>query len=91
MKQVIKNEIIIEECNRKEALQIAEDIISSNFTGSDLFVSIEYNDGSVYTNYEGCEEGSFRKTNIRGIMIDNSATFQIFGSYEVVDSIPVLI
>ena len=94
MNQITVQEIIIEEMNRKEALQaVAQFIEDANAAGigSVLFVWIEYNDGKFYSNSEGVEEGSFKKSGIKGMILDNGATYQIFGKYEVTNSIPDLI
>lgn len=80
-------EITVEEMNRKEAIQYALDFIDGLETAhslgysTDNYVYVEYKDGSYYSNSDGDEFGTLKKTNIKNIILDDGYEYYIYGSY----------
>ena len=85
--EYIEAEITVEEMSRKEALEYACDFINgieySNKVGqtSDMSVYVEYNDGTYYHNIDGDITGSFKRKNIKAIILDDGYEYYIFGDY----------
>lgn len=78
---------IIEECDRREFLDFAEELIDyakHDCNPCDTTMTIRYKDGSTcyVSDYYGID-GRFRKTNIVFGVIDNGSTQQVFGRYVV--------
>ena len=82
-----ESEIMVEEMSRKTALEYANDFIDgieySNQIGqtSDMSVYVEYNDGTYYHNIDGDITGTFKKRNIKAIILDDGYEYYIFGDY----------
>ena len=77
-------EITVAEMTRAEALEYAMDfidVIEVCGGNSDMTVYIEYKDGSYYLNSDGEITGTFKKSNIKAIELDDSAWYYIYGKY----------
>lgn len=81
-------EIQVEEMTRKDAIQYAEDFIEGietsrrcGFYNSDINIYVEYKDGTCYINQDGDIDGTFKKTNIKVIIMDDGYEYYIFGKY----------
>lgn len=78
-------EYIVEECTRKEFVELAVWAIEGIEMGDeDTSVYVLYKDGREFiSSLEGGTEGKFLKTNIKCGIIVNAATQQVTGKYEV--------
>ena len=56
-------------------------------------IYVEYKDGSYYYNGEGGVDGKYKKSNIKGVIIDCSGCcYQIYGKYTMLENlIPELV
>lgn len=80
------DEVTVEEMTRKEAIEYVEDWIGNIECvpySTDLYIWVEYNDGSFYKNYDGDVEGVFKKRNIRGVILDDGYEYYVYGEYTV--------
>jgi hypothetical protein len=83
-------EIMVEEMNRKEALEYAKDwfeTIKTATYSTDMSIYIEYKDGSYYSNIDGDESGNFKKSNIKAIILDDGYEYYIYGDYEMTENL----
>ena len=82
-------EITVEEMSRKEATEYTIDFIDGLETACragfdpDIYVYVEYKDGSYYYNSCGDTCGKFKKTNIKAVVLDDSSEYYIFGKYKM--------
>lgn len=81
MKTYKINEQIIEDCTLKEIKEIImQDFIENRgYLSEDESLYIEYKDGSYYYLCSDGEDGKFKKTGIKKVVIDNAETYQIYG------------
>lgn len=80
--------IIVEEFeNLKEAKDMIYDCFINNreFIGEDDSLYLLYKDGSSYILTNNIEIGSYKKTNIKAVVIDNGNTYQVYGDYNLND------
>jgi len=81
------DEITVEEMTRKEAVETVEYWIEciedSPYSETDMYIWVEYNDGSFYKNYDGDIEGVFKKRNIKGVILDDGSEYCVYGDYIV--------
>ncbi len=80
--------IIIEEFeNLKEAKDMINDCFINNreYFGEDDNLYILYKDGSEYVLSRHMEMGTYKKTNIKAVVIDNGYTYQVYGDYYLND------
>lgn len=78
----------VEECTRKELLEsisYAVDDARSGYYWDDYSIWVEYDDGSYFSYIEGDMDGVFRKQHIKGIIVSNGSTYEVFGQYKMVD------
>ena len=79
----------VEEYSRKEMLGRVDDLLDLLDTPNyiDDTVWIEYDDGSFFylDAYYGVVEGSFKRQHIKGIIIDNGSTYEVYGKYRLTD------
>ena len=85
-------EVIVEECTRKEFVELAQELVNEarywggvhGYAELDMAMTITYKDGSICTYHDGFGiEGKFRRTGIVYGEICNSCTYQVFGEYTV--------
>lgn len=80
-------EVIVEECTRKEFVDLAQDLVNeARYWDSalDMAMFIAYKDGTSCTYHDGFGiEGKFRRTGIVFGEISNGCTYQVFGKYTV--------
>jgi hypothetical protein len=78
----------VEEYNRKEIKKlILEWIDSIEFNEAikcdpDLYIYVEYNDGSTYSRSYQYEQGTYKKTGIKAVQLDDGYMHYVFGKYE---------
>ena len=80
--------IIVEEFeNLKEAKGMINDCFINNreYIGEDDSLYILYKDGSSYILTSNIEMGTYKKTNIKAVIIDNGNTYQVYGNYNLND------
>lgn len=81
-------EIFVEEMGRKEALEYAKDFIDAiefaDYT-TDMSVYVEYKDGSFYHNLDGDIDGTFKKSNVKAIILDDGSEYYVYGKYTMSD------
>lgn len=86
-------EVMVEEMNKTEALEYAKDWIDGIETATkggwstDTSVYVEYKDGRYYCNIDGDVTGTFRKTNIKAIILDDGYEYYIYGAYKMNDNL----
>lgn len=82
--QDIDSYIIIEELSKAEAIENVMSAIESNRQYNDGDAAfVLYNDNSMYDCGDGSENGAFKKSNIKGIIISNGSTIQVYGKYTI--------
>ena len=91
MKQVIyrdeefDDEIFVEEMTLKEAIEYAVDwyngLKEMPEGYANMYMYIEYKDGSIYSNSDGDEDGRFKKTGIKSMVLDDGYEYYIYGKY----------
>lgn len=82
--------IIVEECTRKEFIELAKDFVcnmdwcESLGIVNDDTLYIDYKDGRSFSYYQWLgTDGKFMVSNICFGVITNAATYQVFGKYSV--------
>lgn len=91
--KTINGEVIVEECTRKEFVELAKDF-AGNAEWCDSLgievedtISIDYKNGTSYSYYDWYgSEGEFKVSGIAFGVISNSCTYQVVGSYAVDDN-----
>lgn len=81
-------ETIVEECSRKELVEEAASAVADARAGyywDDCSIWIDYDDGTYFSYIEGDMDGDFKKQHIKGIVIDNGSTYEVYGDYGMVD------
>ena len=74
----------IEAYSKKEIISIIEDYISNIYSLDDESIYVEYNDGK-YFHLIGKEQfgtTTFKKRDIKKVVIDNGSAFQVNGEYK---------
>jgi hypothetical protein len=80
--------VIVNEYTRKEIKQlIAEWIENIEFCETlnqnpDMYIFVEYNDGTTYSRSYNDENGTFKKTGIKAVEMDDGYEYYTFGEYE---------
>ena len=88
------DEIEVAKLTRSEAIEQVEywiDQIEQSEYSTDLYIWVEYKDGTNYSNYDGDISGRFHRNNIKGIIMDDGYMYYIYGKYEIRADIPELI
>ena len=81
-------ETIVEERSRKDLVETVSDAIEDARNGyywDDCGIWVEYDDGGYFSYIDGDMDGSFRKQHIKGIVIDNGSTSEVYGDYRMAD------
>lgn len=89
-------EIFVEEMTLKEATEYAVDwyngLRETPVGYSNMYMYIEYKDGSIYSNLDGDEDGRFKKTGIKSMVLDDGYEYYIYGKYTMTENlIPELV
>lgn len=76
--------VTVEEMTRKEILSYIADWFDTfrncDFQ-TDMTIYVEYKDGSHYYKNDDEEDGTFKKTNIKGAILDDGYEYYICGAY----------
>lgn len=81
-------DVIVNEYDRKEIKQlIAEwieniELCETIKQDPDMYIFIEYDDGTTYTRSYNEESGTFKKTGIKAVEMDDGYEYYTFGKYE---------
>lgn len=81
-------ETIVEERSRRELLDEIADMVSdakSGYRWDDYSAWVEYDDGGYFSYIEGDIDGAFRKQHVKGIIVSNGSTYEVFGRYRMID------
>lgn len=89
-KTIYDGEIIVEECTRKEFIELAKDFVDNMDWCESLGIEnddtlyIDYKDGRSFSYYQWLgTDGKFMVSNIDFGVISNSCTYQVTGAYEI--------
>ena len=82
-------DVIVNEYNRKEIKKLIAEWIDGielcEFLKQDActYIFIEYNDGTTYSRSYNAESGTFKKTGIKAVQMDDGYEYYTFGKYEI--------
>lgn len=82
------DETIVQECSRRECLDIVDDFVRDYRDGyycDYMSAYIEYEDGSYFYLFDGDWSGVYRKQHIKGIIIDYYSKWLVYGPYRMDD------
>jgi hypothetical protein len=78
-------EITIEEyTTKREIVKLIQEWKDSiKCYSADLYIAVQYEDGSYYFNHAGDEDGKFRYTHIKAVIMDDGCMYYAYGKYEI--------
>lgn len=81
-------ETTVEERSRKELVEEISYAVADAKAGrywDDYSIWVEYDDGGWFSYIDGDMDGKFRKQHIKGIIISNGSTYEVYGNYHMID------